>query len=134
VNGACLCGRVTVRVPGQPTYLNACNCEACTKLGAMWGYYPREEVEIGGEPVTYVREDRSDPYLSFHFCAACGSTINWAPIPGDAPDRLGINMRLFDPAELKGVELRFGNRREHDTVEPRRYYREATTFDGQGAA
>jgi len=100
----------------------------------MWAYYPKSAVEIGGETTRYVRADMADPHLSFHFCGACGATTNWAALPADAPDRMGVNMRLFDPAELKGVELRFGNRRDHDAVEPRHYYREATTFDGQGAA
>ncbi|MDB5688702.1 MAG: glutathione-dependent formaldehyde-activating protein [Sphingomonas bacterium] len=133
MNGSCLCGRITIRVPGRPDYLNACNCTFCTKLGAVWGYFPLSRVEFAGEPRAYVRADIADPALSGNFCPDCGATTHWAPHGPGRPDRAGINMRLFDPAELIGIELRFGDRRNHAGVEPRHHYREPTIFDGAGA-
>jgi hypothetical protein len=133
MNGGCLCGRVTVEVPGRPDYLNECNCAFCIKLGAMWGYYPESRVVLAGPVASYVREDVADPALRAQFCGTCGATTSWTPNKPDMPDRMAVNMRLFDPAGLAGIELRFGNRRDHDAVEPRHYYRAATTFDGLGA-
>jgi len=133
MKGGCLCGRVAIEVPGRPEYLNECNCAFCQKIGAMWGYYPASAVEIAGPVTTYVREDLADPALRAQFCGTCGATTSWAPNKPDMPDRMAVNMRLFEPAELAGVELRFGNRRDHAAVEPRFYYRPATPFDGLGA-
>ena len=134
MNGSCHCGRVTIRVPGRPDYLNACNCTLCTKMGGLWGYFPRSQVAIVGETRSYVRADESEPYLGTHFCGHCGATTHWAPLADDAADRMGVNMRLFEPEELAGIEVRYGDRRSQDAVEPRRYYREPTLFDGLGAA
>jgi hypothetical protein len=134
MKGACLCGRVTIDVPDHPEYLNECNCAFCVKLGAMWGYYPVDAVAFSGAPASYVREDVADPSISAGFCATCGATTNWSPIKDGMPDRMAVNMRLFDPAELAGIELRFGNRRDYPAGEPRHYYRAATTYDGLGAS
>ena len=131
MNGSCHCGRVTIRVPAPPDYLNACNCTLCVKNGALWAYYPRGRVEIDGEARAYVRADEAEPYLSTNFCADCGSTTHWAPLAADAPDRMGVNMALFEPAELRGIEVRYGDRR-NDYEGERRYYRAPTVFDGVG--
>jgi hypothetical protein len=134
MKGSCLCGRVTVQVPDRPEYLNLCNCSFCVKLGAMWGYYPGSRVEFTGPIASYVREDVPEPSIQAQFCGTCGATTSWSPVPEGRTDRMAVNMRLFDQAALAGVELRFGNRRDYPAVEPRHYYRDATTFDGLGAS
>jgi len=125
VNGACLCGRVAVRVPGRPGYLNACNCALCWKLGALWGYYDPATVIVGGEVRSYRREDVAENHITADACPTCGTTINWSPLD-PALGRMGVNMRLFDPASLRGLEVRYENGRddEHPPV-----YREATSFE-----
>ncbi len=132
MNGSCHCGRVTVRVPGSPDYLNACNCTLCFKKGALWGYFPRSEVEIEGATEAYVRGDEADPYLSTNFCPHCGTTTHWMPLADDAPDRMGVNMRLFEPGDMRGIEVRYGDWR-NSSGELRPYYRAPTIFDGIGA-
>ena len=131
MTGSCHCGRVSVSVPAKPDYLNVCNCTLCTRIGGLWAYYPRTQVETRGETLSYIRADESDPYLATHFCGVCSTTTHWAPLAADAPDRMGVNMRLFDPAELAGIEVRYGDRRNHDTGQ--HYYRDPTIFDGIGA-
>jgi hypothetical protein len=134
VKGDCLCGRVAVTVPGRPELLNECNCAFCLKLGALWGYYSAADVTVAGETRAYVREDLADPQLRGHHCPTCGSTVSWTARDGSAADTLAINMRLFDPGDLRGVKLVFGdarNRAEGDRSRPE--YKPATTFDGLGA-
>ncbi|WP_420140421.1 GFA family protein [Sphingomonas sp.] len=131
MNGACHCGRVTVRVPGAPAYLNQCNCSVCSKLGALWGYYSRTEVTVDGAPADYVRADIDHPELEFHFCATCGSTTHYSMLDR-ASDRVAVNMRLIDPDELAGVEVRYGDRRNNPSG-ARTYYREPTIFGATGA-
>ena len=132
MTGACHCGRVRLSVPGRPEYLNICNCTLCTKLGGMWGYFPRSKVTVDGETGAYVRADEAEPYLSSHFCKGCGSTTHWSPLAADAPDRMGVNMRLFDQVELAGIEVRYpdGRRGWEDGLQ---FYCQPTRFDGAGA-
>ncbi len=132
MRGSCHCGRVAIRTPGPPAILNQCNCTLCTKLGALWGYYPASDVAIVGEPRAYLRADAESPRLSFHFCGACGATTHWSAIEPSAAPRLGVNMRLFEPAELQGIEVRYGDRRNAGRGDPPRQYREPAIFDGAG--
>jgi hypothetical protein len=132
VKGACICGDVTVEVPGRPELMNACNCSVCWKLGAMWGYYPRNQVTITGTTIGYRRTDVAEPSNEFQSCARCGATVAEPRLQGAADVPTGINMRLFDPSELKGVELVFGDARNRVNKDDRPTYRPAEPFDGAG--
>lgn len=131
MNGSCLCGRVTIGVPGRPDYLNACNCALCWKLGTLWGYFPRDEVTISGETDAYRREDIATNYITADFCPHCGATTNWTPLDPEGM-RIGVNMRLFDPAALIGVEVRYEDGRHDEDGEEQRHYRAPAAFDGAG--
>ncbi len=133
MNGRCHCGAVTITVPTPPAYLNLCNCSACFKLGAMWSYYPASTVNVVGETQAYARSDKADPNLHFHFCGRCGATTHWSFIEPAGRDRMGVNARLFEPAELAGIEVRYGERRTADQA-AERTYREPSIFAASGAA
>ncbi|WP_294392144.1 hypothetical protein [uncultured Sphingomonas sp.] len=132
MNGTCHCGQLSIRLPEPPAFLNLCNCTVCTKLGTMWGYYDPSVVEIDGAPSTYMRADVDSPTLTFHFCGACGSTTHWSSRDLSV-EQVGINMRLFEPSSLSGIEVRYGDRRTY-AKGSRRYYREPTIFSETGAA
>jgi hypothetical protein len=104
--GTCHCGAVTLAIAVRPEYLNDCNCSLCTKLGALWGYFNPAEVTISGETGTYIRSDLKTPGLAAHFCKRCGCTTHWKPLPVWPQDRMGVNMRLFSPAAVEGIEIR----------------------------
>lgn len=127
MRGACHCGRVTIDVPGRPEYLNACNCTLCWQRSVLWGYFPRSEVRITGE-VSHYRRDDIKVYLTTDFCPRCGVTTSWTPARDGMADRMGVNMRLFDPAALEGVEVRYINGRSDDDDLRRRNYRASTIF------
>jgi hypothetical protein len=133
MNGHCLCGSVSVEVAERPNYLNLCNCGACTRLGAMWGYFRPGDVQIDGAPASYVRADMHPPELSFHFCGTCGSTTHWSAVD-PASDRMAVNMRLFDAADLYGLEVRYGDKQRSEETGTAQYYRAPTTFGEAGAA
>jgi hypothetical protein len=40
-----------------------------------------------------------------HHCATCGCVTHWRSLPG-GDDRVGVNTRLADPAEMAGVRVR----------------------------
>ena len=109
MKGTCLCGGVTVTVPRRPDYMNSCDCKACFKLGSLTGYFPPEEVTVEGETQSFVRSD-IQPWIAFVFCPTCSANVGWTSL--EPLDRMGVSMRLFDPAELAGVPVRFPNGRE----------------------
>jgi hypothetical protein len=132
MKGSCHCGRIAIDLPRPPEYLNQCNCTSCYKLGTLWGYYTKAEVRIDGTPTAYRRADSVPPVLNLNFCDHCGCTTHWSPTEFADFDRMGVNMRLFDRADLTGVEVRYGDRLNHDAGEKRFHYREPTVFGEAG--
>ena len=126
MTGGCQCGRVVIETPGRPAYLNVCNCTQCWRRGVLWGYFPQSEVRIEGNLGRYRRED-IEVCLTTDFCSHCGVTTSWTPARADLPDRMGVNMRLFDARELAGIEVRYGNMRDEDGP---RQFRSSTVFAG----
>ena len=105
--GACHCGAVTISLPRPPDDINRCNCTVCTKLGTIWGYFDPAEVTISDAPLQpYVRPDAVEPCLVLHRCATCGCVIDWRDIRVPPEPRMGINMNLFEPDDLAGIERR----------------------------
>ena len=112
MRATCLCGAVSVTLSAPPEYINDCNCTLCRKAGGAWGYYSGAQVAIEGATKSYTRTDLDDPAIELHFCPHCSTVTHWTTTPAYQAahpdmDRVGVNMRLFDPDTLGGVELRF---------------------------
>lgn len=112
MHATCLCGAVRVALPRQPDYINDCNCSLCRRVGGAWGYFSAREVEVSGETGTFTRTDMENPAVTVHFCRSCGTTTHWTLSDAYQKahpelDRMGVNMKLFAPAELVGIEIRF---------------------------
>ncbi len=107
MNAACNCGGVTVELAHLPEYVNFCDCTLCRKAGAAWGYYAPRNVVVTGQTKAFARSVIPEPSLDLNFCPGCGSMISWTPTGDRPPERVGINLRLFDEAELTGIEARF---------------------------
>ena len=105
--GSCHCGAVHVRVAHRPPYVNFCDCSLCAKTGGVWGYYEEGEVEVEGHTSSYRRADYDEPQIELYFCPRCGSTTHWVTTEHFDGKRGGVNMRIFEPEELKGIEARF---------------------------
>jgi hypothetical protein len=134
MTGTCHCGAVSLTLTHRPDYINQCNCSLCTKSGALWGYFSAEDVTVEGQTQAYARADLERPAVHVHFCRQCGSTTHFAPLAPVPQDFRGVNMRLFDPAALAGVELRFPNGRDWDKVLPFGYLRDHAVFSETGAS
>jgi len=108
----CHCGLISVTLSGPPEYINLCDCSLCLKSGGAWSYFEPSETVIEGETRGYRRSDFSEPAVEIQFCPTCGVTTHWILTEhfiGDdsaANNRMGINMRLFEPSELLGIEVR----------------------------
>jgi len=103
IEGSCHCGAVTVSIPTAPAVLTSCNCSICRRLGSLWAYFDPAEVTRTGATAVYTWGDRM---LDLHRCTVCGCTVCWTPREGTAPDRMGVNVRLFAPEILAAARVR----------------------------
>jgi hypothetical protein len=92
--GSCHCGAVHIALPEAPTEVSECNCSICRRLGTLWTYPARQSVTVTGELAGYVQGDR---FLTTWRCANCGCVTHWTAID-DSYERMGVNLRMFDPA------------------------------------
>ncbi|MDK1386836.1 GFA family protein [Sinorhizobium sp. 8-89] len=95
IEGHCHCRSVRITVPSRPETLGDCNCSLCSRLGALWGYYPVNGVTVSDEHKTLVGYVQGAASLTMHHCGRCGCTTHWSPRGRDGT-RMGVNMRIFD--------------------------------------
>jgi hypothetical protein len=90
----CDCGAVRLDVAEAPEELNDCPCVWCQRLGALWAYYPRSQVQILSEPDATSIYLRAAHRLEFHRCKTCGLTTHWV---NREPTQqwMGVNARLM---------------------------------------
>jgi hypothetical protein len=137
MTGDCLCGAVSVTIKAAPEFINDCNCSLCRKAGAAWGYFPSSSVTTIGTTVPFIRRDKVNPGVEVHSCASCDTTTHFVltdsfKAQNPSADVVGVNMRLFDPSELNGVEVRYPNGKDWPGEGPYRYRRAALTI-GDGS-
>lgn len=103
IHGACHCGAVQLTLPAPPATITRCNCSLCRRHGVLWGYFAIADVGItsNAPEQTYAWGGRN---VDFHRCGTCGCLTHWQPRKASRTS-MGINMRLFDPALLAGVEI-----------------------------
>lgn len=93
-HGACLCRRVTFRVTGEVSGIDACHCVQCRKhTGHFFAScdVPRTALAVlGAEHVAWYA---SSERVRRGFCAHCGSTLFWDPVERDW---IAIAMGAFD--------------------------------------
>lgn len=104
--GSCHCGKVIVTLARSPDYINLCDCSLCRKSGGAWGYFRHDDVDVIGQTRSYRRNDAGLPKVEMHFCDDCGTTSHWHMTECNPGPQVGVNMRLFDPAALRGTEVR----------------------------
>jgi hypothetical protein len=101
----CHCGAVRIDVETAPTEVTSCNCSICRRTGALLAYYSPRQVRFTPAPPptdTYMWGDKS---ILFHRCKTCGCHTHWTPVD-PTYDRMGVNMRLADPAILAKARIR----------------------------
>lgn len=91
--GSCHCGTIHVVIEGEPADASECNCSICRRTGALWTYRSPDQVEVTGLGVGYVQGDAT---LTLWHCSTCGVITHWSPRDPNY-NRMGINLRLFDP-------------------------------------
>jgi hypothetical protein len=86
----CCCGKLSIRVVGDPVLSGVCHCDDChRRTGSAFGwsaYFPLDRVKaIKGKAKTYAPAAGTG---TRHFCRHCGSTVYWSA--NGLPDMLGV--------------------------------------------
>jgi len=104
IHASCHCGAITLDIAEPPAEVTECNCSICRRYGALWAYYPREQVAVhpGGPSTPYMW---GDCVLSFHHCDRCGCVTHWSMMD-PARNKIAINARLLKPEVLRQARLR----------------------------
>ena len=106
LTGTCHCGAIRIEIPNAPETLTNCNCSICRRLGTLWAYYPASTVTIHGHPEHTEEYIQGDRMLRLLRCKTCGCVTHWEGIDPAAGDRMGINIRNFEPALVQGARLK----------------------------
>lgn len=98
---SCSCGKIRARCKGEPVRISVCHCLECQKrTGSAFGAqarFPRENVEVSGEPSTFTRKGDEGSVATFRFCGHCGTTVWYAT--DDQPDIIAVTLGAFaDPS------------------------------------
>ena len=138
MTGTCICGDVTVAIDHAPAFVNDCDCSLCRRTGAAWGYFTSASVITQGETTAFVRQDTPDAAVELHACPRCAVTTHFVLTESyraahPEADQVGVNMKLFDPAELAGVERRFPDGRNWDGESAYGFRRESVTMTEEAA-
>ena len=106
IEASCHCGAVRIEVAERPQQLTSCNCSICRRLGVLWAYYPPDQVAFvsgAGTTVPYVWGERS---LEIHHCPACGCVTHWERVQKEGADRIAVNARIMEPADIADARVR----------------------------
>jgi hypothetical protein len=127
--GQCGCGRLKVRVCGEPSIVAACHCDFCQKhTGSAFrvsSFFRDDQVlQITGDSNAYngleidgVGLNGSDEHgTTFHFCRTCGSTVYWRN--DMLPGFVGISVGSFVDPEFPQPETEVWTKLRHRWVAP----------------
>jgi hypothetical protein len=103
---SCHCGAVRVGIPTSPDAVTSCNCSICRRLGALWAFYPIDDVRIefpDGATGAYVWGQGTRRFVR---CRTCGCTTHVHPVNPDSQSKVEVNVRLFEPTALGPFRIR----------------------------
>jgi hypothetical protein len=79
IDGGCHCGKITYEAEVDPDRVVICHCTDCQTIsGAPYRASVRVkagDLELHGEPATYVKKGDSGNEIRLAFCAGCGSAL-----------------------------------------------------------
>jgi hypothetical protein len=105
-SASCHCGNLKLFAKLSPVSLTSCNCSICYRLGALWAYYNRAEVEIvtGDQPAASYTWARKT--IRYHHCANCGCTTHYTSTERDGNELVAINARMAPVALTSQIPIR----------------------------
>jgi hypothetical protein len=94
----CSCGKLTIKLAGDPEYVSSCACQACQRrtgsaLGVTAFFEAGKVVGEWGEAGVFERLGGSGKPMFFRFCPSCGSTVWWEALA--RPGRVAVAAGAF---------------------------------------
>jgi hypothetical protein len=115
---ACSCGRLILRVVGEPVRVSACHCLACQRrTGSAFGLqarFPRDRVHVTGRAREFVRISDAGEARTFSFCGDCGATVFY--VLSSAPDVVAVPVGAFADPSFLAPEFSVWESRKHPWV------------------
>lgn len=104
----CHCGACTINVPRRPRVLTACNCSMCSRIQPLFAYYIARTITVNAPAGTIDSYVWGKGRLRWYRCRTCGCFTHHHPVgrESDTGSRTGVNLRLADPAVLRGVDIK----------------------------
>jgi len=106
ITGTCHCGAVKVSIPERPASVSDCNCSICRRYGALWSFFIAKTVKIEASADVLRRYLWGAKELAFVRCKNCGCVVWWEQAASNPEAKMGVNLRMFDPAVLDAAEVK----------------------------
>jgi hypothetical protein len=106
IPGTCHCGAIRIELPAPPETVTDCNCSVCRRYGALWAFYTIDNVRVTGHPENTVAYIWGQKTIRTLHCRICGCVTHWESLDPASDDRVGINIRNFDPEDVGGYRVR----------------------------
>jgi hypothetical protein len=106
LSATCHCGAIRIEIPHRPEQVTNCNCSLCRRLGALWAYYDADTVSVVGHPALTSHYIQGDKTLRTVRCRHCGCITHWEPLDPEQHQRVGVNIRNFEPSVIGDVRIR----------------------------
>jgi len=111
LKGSCHCGATKFEVTEAPATVTRCTCSICSKRGALWAYYMRDQFKLETPEEKIASYRWQTKTVSHNFCPTCGCTTftvspDWS---NGTPDfgnmRYAVNARILDDFDLDAVPV-----------------------------
>jgi hypothetical protein len=103
---SCHCQAVRIVIAALPTAVTDCNCSVCSRYGALWAYYTRDQVRLTAEPSLLSRYSWGDRTIEFCHCRHCGCLTHYESVEKHAGSRFALNARMLPLDTLASLPLR----------------------------
>ena len=102
---SCHCGNVKIKLLASVETLTQCNCSICFSVGALWGYFSPQQVEINtGQPtIGYLWGAQT---MQFHHCPGCGCNTHYLTTKNSSRNQVAVNFRLLKECQLQDYKIR----------------------------
>jgi hypothetical protein len=102
----CHCANIKLTASEMPSSLTSCNCSYCNRLGALWAYYARTDVDIVFRDKPAVEYRWGEKTITYHRCGNCGCTTHYTTLEDDASDLVAINCRMAPTTTIADIPIR----------------------------
>lgn len=107
IEAICHCGNIKIVFPAITETITSCNCSACSRYAALWGYFPTEDVNITADKDSIGSYCWGDKTIEFHHCKNCGCVTHYTPTILNNTNKMAVNFRLVDSNIVKPLKTRY---------------------------